>query len=187
MSTPIYQMQKGIVTCWANAENPTGKKGEAAKALQGRKGAPCLRHVKPGETRVLAQAEGHGVIRRIWITLEKKDDPKALKGFILSCYWDGAEKPAVSVPLGDFFCFNSGKLSAMENEYFSNPEGRSFNCYIPMPFKTGMKITLTNETESIEEVQFFYQIDYTLGDDVSDALYFHAFYNREPDTKARQD
>jgi len=183
----IYEAKGHIHTFWANPENPNGEKGAGAKALNGRKGAPCLRNIKPGETRVLASAEGQGIVRRIWITTEKREKPQTLKGYRLECYWDGSHKPAVSVPLGDFFCFNSGKLSPLENEFFSNPEGRSFNCYIPMPFKNGMKITVTNDTPSIEEVQFFYQVDYTLGDDVADALYFHAFYNREKSTVAKRD
>ncbi|MHC1693907.1 MAG: glycoside hydrolase family 172 protein [Eubacteriales bacterium] len=187
MSGELYTKTKGISTRWANAENTLGQKGAGAQALGGRKGKPCLTHFKPGETRILAQAQGAGIIRHIWITTEKRDKPQTLKGYKLECFWDGEERPAVSVPLGDFFCFNSGKLSAMENEYFSNPEGRSFNCYIPMPFKKGMKITITNETANIEEIQFFYQVDYTLGDEVSDALYFHAFYNREEKTVAKRD
>lgn len=187
MDKQLFTKTEGISTRWANAENVTGAKGAAAQSLRGRKGSPCLRNLKPGETRILAQAEGGGIIRHIWITTEKRDNAQTLKGYKLECFWDGEERAAVSVPLGDFFCFNSGKLSAMENEYFSNPEGRSFNCYIPMPFKKGMKITITNETKNIEEIQFFYQIDYTLGDDVSGALYFHSFYNREEYTEAKKD
>lgn len=183
----VYRMPAGVRTVWANAENPTGEKGGAAKTWGGRKGSPCLRNLKPGETRVLAQAEGSGVVRHIWITTVQLEKPQLLKGYRLECFWDGCEKPAVSVPLGDFFCFNSAKPSAYENEYFSSPEGRSFNCVIPMPFRNGMKITITNETPSIEVEMFFYQVDYTLGDDVSDALYFHAFYNREQNTVARRD
>lgn len=187
MQNPVFLFDDKIKTYWVNPENPTGEKGGAAKALNGRKGAPCLRNLKPGETRVLAQAQGCGMIRRIWITTEKKEKLQTLKGYVIRCYWDGQDKPAVEVPMGDFFCFNSGELSPMENEFFSNPEGRSFNCYIPMPFKTGMKITVTNETENIEEIQFFYQVDYTLGDDVKDALHFHAYYNRERRTVERKD
>ncbi len=187
MSDCLYRVPSGVRTIWANPENPTGEKGAGAKAWGGRKGAPCLRNLKPGETRVLAQAEGAGIVRRIWITIEKREKPQTLKGYRLECFWDGCEKPAVSVPLGDFFCFNSAKLSAFENEFFSAPEGRSFNCVIPMPFQKGMKITISNDTPSIEEIQFFYQVDYTLGDDVSDALYFHAFYNRERNTVCRRD
>lgn len=193
----LYVDVTGISTRWANAENLTGAKGAAAKTAGGRKGAPCLTNLKPGETRVLAETAGPGIVRHIWITIPNHNKVIPLKGYKLECFWDGEEKPAVSVPLGDFFCFNSGKQSAMENEFFSNPEGRSFNCYIPMPFRTGMKITITNETGfarregapdlAMTEPMFFYQIDYTLGDDVSNALYFHAYYNREESTVAKRD
>lgn len=183
----IFLKNTGVQTRWANAENPDGAKGEAAKSCHGRKGTPCLRYFKPGETRVLAHAQGSGVIRHIWITTEKREVAETLKGYRLECFWDGSDKPAVSVPMGDFFCFNSGVLSPMENEFFSNPEGRSFNCYIPMPFHKEMKITMTNETNRIEEIQFFYQVDYTLGDDVTNALYFHAFYNRNNNTHMKED
>lgn len=187
MSESLYRKPAGVRTVWANPENPTGEKGGAAKVWGGRKGAPCMRNFKPGETRVLAEAAGCGIVRRIWITTEKRDKPQTLKGYRLECFWDGCDKAAVSVPLGDFFCFNSTKMSAYENAFFSSPEGRSFNCVIPMPFQNGMKITISNDTPSIEEVQFFYQVDYTLEDDVAGALYFHAFYNREQSTAARRD
>lgn len=193
----LYADVKGISTRWVNAENITGAKGAAAKAAAGRKGAPCLTNLKPGETRILAQAAGAGVVRHIWVTIPNHNKAVALKGYKLECFWDGEQKPAVSVPLGDFFCFNGGKPSAMENEFFSNPEGRSFNCYIPMPFRKGMKITITNETGfapregepdlALTESMFFYQIDYTLGDAVNNALYFHAYYNREESTVAKRD
>ena len=186
MDITLYQKTTNIQTRWANAENPKGEKGAAAQERNGRKGKPCVSHFMPGQTLVLAEAAGSGVVRHIWITTEKRENPQTLKGHRLECFWDGAEKPAVSVPLGDFFCFNSGKMSAMENEFFSSPEGRSFNCYIPMPFRMGMKITITNES-GMEEPQFFYQVDYTLGDDTADALYFHAFYNREKNTVAKRD
>lgn len=41
-----------------NQENPSGEKGNGGRAASplgpGRKGSPCMRGVKPGETRVLA-------------------------------------------------------------------------------------------------------------------------------------
>ena len=187
MNGNIYDKVTGVKTFWANPENLKNEKGGAAKADGGRKGAPCLFNVEPGETHVLAEAQGSGIIRHIWITFHNRDKPQALKGYKLEFFWDGADKPAVSVPLGDFFCFNSGKTLPLENEFFSNPEGRSFNCYIPMPFKTGMKVTFTNETKSYNDIQFYYQIDFTLGDDTSNALYFHAFYNREMNTVPKRD
>lgn len=187
MSDELYKKPKGVSTRWASAENPLGIKGGAAKSNNGRKGSPAVRPLAAGQTVVLAQAEGtSGMIRHIWITLETRDRPEALRGFKLRFYWDGSETPAADVPLGDFFCANQALLTPFENAFFSNPEGRSFNCTIPMPFKTGMKITVSNETD-IQENQFFYQIDYTIGDKFDDAMYFHAFYNREPKTAECED
>ena len=181
----MYQKPKYVRTCWASAENPLGLKGMGAQSNGGRKGSACRMNFQPGDTHVLAQAEGNGIVRHIWITIYNRE-PKALKSMKLQCFWDNSPTPAVSTPLGDFFCMNTAKNVSFENEFFSNPQGRSFNCYIPMPFKTAMKITLTNESDQTEEM-LFYQVNYTLGDDVSDAMYFHSWYNREPATIMKKD
>ena len=56
-----------------------------------------------------------------------------------------------------------------------------------MPFKTGMKILVTNES-SVTIKHFYYDIDYTLGDKFTeDTLYFHAFFNRENPTHMKKD
>ncbi len=83
-------------------------------------------------------------------------------GLKIEMYWDGIAEPAVSAPLGDFFNHGLGQMSAFENALFSSPEGRSFNCHIPMPFKKGMKIIVRNTTEK-DVAMFFYDVDYTLG------------------------
>ena len=36
-----------------------------------------------------------------------------------------------------------GRMAAYHNVFFADPEGRSFNCFIPMPFKTGARIIVT--------------------------------------------
>ena len=102
-------------------------------------------------------------------------------------FWDGATKPAVSAPLGDFFGIELGQMVAFQSALFASPEGKSFNCYIPMPFRTGMKIVVTNESGK-DLAFFFYDVDYTLGDkhDAS-VLYFHAHYRRENPTEMQKD
>jgi hypothetical protein len=44
-------------------------------------------------------------------------------------FWDGTDKPAVSVPFGDFFGVGLGQTTAFQNALFANAEGRSFNCF----------------------------------------------------------
>ena len=76
--------------------------GAAGQANRGRKGSPCFA-LKAGEEKVLAHAEGaSGTVRRIWITINDRS-PRMLRGLRLDMYWDGADRPGVSAPLGDFF------------------------------------------------------------------------------------
>jgi hypothetical protein len=177
----LYVMPQGVETRWANAENFKGEKGRAGMANDGWKGSPCI-GLDPNQSKVLAEVHGtSGTIRRIWITPFEKT-PEILRGIVLEMYWDDDVKPAVSVPLGDFFCNGLGRMSKMESVLFSNPEGRSFNCYIPMPFKKSMKIIARNESD-VKCSMLFYQIDYTVGDQHGDdMLYFNAYYHRENPT-----
>jgi hypothetical protein len=182
----LYEMPEGVETRWASGENPAGEKGRGGQANGGRKGSPTV-PIKAGESRVLAEAKGtSGTVRRIWMTFPDRG-PRMLRSLRIDIYWDGARTPAVSAPLGDFFGVGLGRTAVFQSALFSNPEGRSFNCYVPMPFKTGMKIVMTNESrEDLGEL--FYDVDYTLGDRHGpQTLYFHAYYRRENPTTLQRD
>ncbi len=182
----LFSIPKNVQTRWANGENWDAVKGAAGKADFGRKGSPCRRNLKAGESFVMAHAEGQGCVRRIWVTINDRS-PKMLRGLKLEMFWDGAAKPAVQVPLGDFFGVALGRNVKFENAFFGNPEGRSFNCCIPMPFKKGMKIVATNESDT-DLAMFFYEVNFTLGDPLPpDAPYFHSHYRRENPTTLRKD
>jgi len=182
----LHVMPTGVETRWATMENPDGLKGRGAAAKGGRKGSPA-RVVKAGESVVLAHASGtSGMVRRIWMTLSDRS-AAMLRGIRLDFYWDGAGTPAVSAPLGDFFCQPLGQMAVFQALLFSNPEGRSFNCVAPMPFRSGMKLVLTNQTDKDLD-SLFYEVDYTLGDQHGEeVLYFHAHFRREIATTMRQD
>jgi hypothetical protein len=182
----LFEMPEGVESRWASGENPKGERGRGAQANGGRKGSPTV-PIKAGESRVLAEAVGtSGTVRRIWMTFPDRS-PRMLRSLRIDMYWDGAKTPAVSSPLGDFFGLGLGQMAVFQSALFSNPEGRSFNCFVPMPFKTGMKIVLTNESgEDLQEL--FYDVDYTLGDrHAANTLYFHAHYRRENPTRLRRD
>src|SRR5947209_16263436 len=61
-----------------------------------------FRRIPPGQTLELGKIEGHGRITHIWFTIAA-DSIDHLRELVLRIYWDGAEKPAVVCPLGDFF------------------------------------------------------------------------------------
>lgn len=176
-----YEMPKEVHTFWASAENPDGIKGGAAQTNSGRKGSAYIR-LKSGESYVMAHADGSGIIRRIWVTINNRTI-EVLRGLKIQMFWDNCDKPAIDVPIGDFFCNSLGRATNFDNVWFSNPEGRSFNCYLPMPFKKGMKISITNEsTQNIGS--FYYDVNYTLGVEIPErSMYLHAFFNRENPTK----
>ncbi len=183
---PLYTLRTHLQTRWASPENPTGAPGEGGQANDGRKGRPCV-NIKAGASLTLAQVQGaSGMVRRIWITINDRR-PAMLRGLRLDIFWDGATDPAVSAPLGDFFGQPLGRMVSFQSALFSSPEGRSFNACLPMPFRSGMKIVVTNETDA-ELKMFFYDVDYTLGDEHGpDALYLHAHWRRENPTKLMRD
>ncbi len=101
-------------------------------------------------------------------------------------YWDNEKKPAVSVPFGDFFGIGLGRTAVYENALFANPEGRSFNCYIQMPFKNAAKIEIVNETDI--NVEFFYTINLQLLKKWNKSnLYFHSYWHRDTATIVAKD
>lgn len=181
----LYIMPEDVQTRWTSFENPGGEKGAGGKANKGAKGHAYDR-VLSGETVTLLDMEGAGIIRRIWMTINHRD-PEMLRSLRIDMFWDGAEKPAVSVPFGDFFGVGLGRRVPFESALFSDPEGRSFNCVIPMPFKEGARVTITNESE--RDLMFlFFDIHVVMKElHENDVLYFHAFWNRDLNTTLGED
>lgn len=183
----LYENPRGRKSRWFSFENPTGAKGEAAKAHRGRKGAPC-RGIAAGERVILMDAVGTGVVRRIWAGFWKYNDPARIRKLRIEMYWDGAAVPAVNAPFDDFFCQAAdAEKTPFENALFSSPEGSSYNSRVPMPFQKSAKIVVVNDSDENVEL-FFYLIEATFDDPLpEDTLYFHTFYSPERKTVMRQD
>jgi hypothetical protein len=128
---------------WSSPENINGKRGDGGKENNGAKGRPSV-SIEAGETFELLNVHETGFISRIWITIDDRS-PDMLRSLKLDMYWDDETKPAVSVPFGDFFSVGLGRTTTFENEFFASPEGRSFNCFIPMPFRKAAKIEKQEE------------------------------------------
>jgi Protein of unknown function (DUF2961) len=181
----LYQKRPDADTRWATFENPTAGKGRAAADNKTAKGH-AFESFAAGETKTLLNVTGSGSVRRIWITLPDRD-PKMLRSIRLDMFWDDAKSPAVSVPLGDFFGAIHGRAAKLENELFVNPEGRSLNCYIPMPFRRSARITLTNESDRNVDA-LFYDVDVLMtANPDPNALYFHATFRRTRWTEPGRD
>lgn len=135
---------------------------------------------KSGETFVMADLKGAGIVRHIWITLSSKD-LMSRKNLVFRCYWDGQDHPSVEAPIGDFF----GQGWGMKYDFVSLPlaaapkEGHALVSYWPMPFGEGARITVENQgPEDVDA--FYYYVDYEEHDSIGpDTPRFHAWYNQE--------
>jgi hypothetical protein len=180
----LYRRQPNSSPRWITFENPNGTKNGGGRDNLGAKGH-AYESVAAGEEKLLFHHDGSGIVNRIWVTVTDRS-PEMLRSLVLRCWWDGSTKPAVECPLGDFFAAGLGHATAMESELFYNPEGRSFNCFIPMPYRSAARITLTNESPTTL-THLFYEISVSFQPVEPDALYFHCWFNRENPTTLRQD
>lgn len=149
--------------------------------------------VPPGDTAVIADIEGSGSIKHIWLTTRCYAE-KYLRKLVLEMYWDGEENPSVRVPLGDFFgighatCkhFVSLPISMVfaQRRGPKGPFAAAMNCYFPMPYADGARIQIVNESEENIQNLFFY-VDYEETDSPppEDTGRFHATFNLEYPTQ----
>lgn len=133
----------------------------------------------PGETLVLADLEGPGIVTHMWITVAANEYawPRLLR---FRVYYDGSKTPSVDVPFGDFFASAHGYERNIDSLMIRNSSnGRSRNSYWPMPFHKSCRITVTNEG-SRRVSMFYYQIDWQKHKQLPpDIGYFHAYYHQE--------
>ena len=174
----LYELPPDAETRWISFENRNGEKGKGAMENKGAKGHSS-EWINAGKSVTLLDFEGAGIINRIWMTIIDRN-PQALRAIHIEMYWDGAAKPAVSAPLGDFFGIGLGKMTAFQSALFTDPEGKSFNCYVPMPFKKHARIVLVNESK--QNQLLFYDVDLTKVKKHPGAIaYFHAYWSNSKD------
>ena len=139
--------------------------------------------IAPGDSAVLLDVEGSGVIRRLWITVAS-GDPHYLRRIALKMYWDGESAPSVAVPLGDFFGNGFDKV-----HYTALPMGVSsggFYSYLPMPFTRSARIVAENGTGQVVDA-FYFNAGIERNVDLPHPLAtFHAWWSRDPRTTSRR-
>jgi hypothetical protein len=142
--------------------------------------------VAPGQTKVLMDVQGPGVITHIWITfLEPEPHPWAKNGsadhqqMLLRIYWDGKKRPAVEAPVGDFFANCFGKRSEVISLPVIVEDADSYNCFWRMPFRKSARIEIVNQSEKPISL-LYYNIDWIKKKSMpKDTPYFYAQYRQE--------
>ena len=114
--------------------------------------------VAPGDTHVLMDEKGPGVITHIWMTFlgpERQDWAKNGSAnhqeMLLRIYWDGSERPGVEAPVGDFFANCFGKRSEVISLPVVVDDGDSYNCFWRMPFRKAVRIEIVNQSEQADQ------------------------------------
>lgn len=115
---------------------------------------------KEGDSDVVVEAKGPGVIWRVWSAYPRQGH---IKYFI-----DGAETPVLDMPFEEYF--NNLK------EPFNYPElthvvSRGYNSYIPIPFRKSIKIVLAKGWG------LFYHFNYTILPDGTSVPSFKGYFD----------
>lgn len=142
--------------------------------------------VKPGETKVLMDRDGPGVITHIWLTFLGPEPHQWAKNgsanhqeMLLRMYWDGSGRPAVEAPVGDFFANSFGRRSEVISLPVIVEDGDSYNCFWHMPFRKHAKIEVVNQSEKPISL-LYYNIDWIKKEQIAgDVPYFYAQYRQE--------
>jgi Protein of unknown function (DUF2961) len=135
--------------------------------------------VDPGVEREIFAAHGPGAISHLWFT------GVPFKDAVLRAYWDGNSRPSIEVPIGDFFGLNLGEFAMYHSTFLACSPGSSLNSYFTMPYRTGARLTVTNEGSTRIE-HLYFQVDAVELDRVPDeTLYFHAQYRQATPTVAQ--
>ena len=131
-----------------------------------------------GETVVLADLDGPGVVTHIWITVAANEYgwPRLLR---LRAYYDDSPVPSVDCPVGDFFGVGHGFERSINSLMIRNSSsGRSRNSYWPMPFARHLRLTITNEGRR-RISNLYFHVDWKKVPSLPpDTAYFHARYRQ---------
>ncbi len=136
--------------------------------------------IPSGESRVLADIRGPGLLTHIWMTQRNH-----YRDCLLKITWDNADHPSVLAPLGDFFGLGHALVNSYQSQLFTASTrwnnqfeaGCALNCYAPMPFRERALVELINESAE-DHIQYFY-FDYEQIDELPASNgYFHAEFRR---------
>ena len=132
----------------------------------------------PGETTVLADLQGPGMVTHMWITIADNEYgwPRLLR---LRVYYDGSPIPSVDAPLGDFFAVGHGFEAKVKSlQIVNSSDGRARNSYWLMPFQKSCRVTITNEGRR-RVSNLYYHVDWSkLPSLPANTPYFHARYRQ---------
>jgi hypothetical protein len=133
--------------------------------------------VEPGQTAIVLDAQGAGVVTHIWFTIASSD-PMHLKNLVLRAWWDGESSPSIEAPIGDFFGLGLGEYFTYQSALLAVASIKALNAYFKMPFANSARLTVTNEGKVRTDALYF-AVDYVAMPSLPAGLgRFHAQYRQ---------
>jgi hypothetical protein len=129
-----------------------------------------------GETRTVATLTGAGEVGALRMKITPADR-YTLRQTVLRVYWDGAQKPGIEAPVGDFFGGGFGDQRFAALPCAMTDDG--YACFWPMPFAHSARVELFNAgTTALTDVAW--NITYRpVTRPLADVGYFHAQWHRQ--------
>ncbi len=108
----------------------------------------------------------------------------AERDIVLRIYWDGAKRPAVDVPVGDFFGYSFGQ-PAIRSLLLGTEDGWNYARF-PMPFAKAARIELVSERSGGAPLHLQSETVVSNRGNAADEGTFHAEWRRENSTVTGQ-
>lgn len=145
--------------------------------------------IAPCSELILADINQQGIIRRLIVDMESANDIE-FENVNLRVFYDKKAEPAIDVPVGLFFGagrdrakYNSLAIGTQPAE--SADPNQGFYCYLPMPFRNSVKVSLYNALNQPVDMNSA-MVEYEQGEFDDDLCYLHAQVNttvRENDSQ----
>lgn len=139
-------------------------------------------NIDPGETITIYESALPAAITgwslNLNIPAEELDDQSSLAEWIVNIYWDGSEKPAVSMTVADYF----GVVYGLYDRAFDSAahgvtaDGVMYTTWY-MPFASA-KVTLTNNSRSTRTVEASFATETLTAEEAAELTRFHGNWQR---------
>jgi hypothetical protein len=126
-------------------------------------------------------AQGPGAIRELRLRLKSSRLDDALRGCLLRICLDGAQRPQVEAPVGDFFGSGPG-VNPFASLPFSVEADGTMTCRFVMPFEKSIRVEIMNH--AAEPVQVTGSASLSAWDWDERSLYFRAKWRADHDLLA---
>ncbi len=138
--------------------------------------ASGITRLEAGQSKTFATLSGAGEVTGLHLAVVPADR-QSLRQTLLRVYWDGAAKPAIESPVGDFFGVGFGDKRMVSLPTAMRDSG--YSCYWPMPFARSARFELVNTGKTDLSLVSYRIESQKLDKPLANAGYFHAQWHRQ--------